>query len=275
MRFVIDCSDKRNEYLFDALCKEGYAVSTYQNECGLAYPACKTEADEEEAPAACRTAVFLFAPSAELTEQDVSRIPAGSRIFCFRIGGDIAAALFKKNIAVHKYFDDELLAMKNAYLTAEGALGVIIQKTDRSVKDMRVLVLGGGRVGKSVAKLLHDNRCSVFVATVDPVEYAFASIFSDGVYRFDELFRHIGGFDLIVNTVPALILKGEALEKIKKDCLILDLASKPGGVDTKRAAELGLQTAHELGIPGRTAPRSAGMAIKDSVLKILSGSGAA
>ena len=215
------------------------------------------------------TKIFLFAPSAELSGRDAARIPAHSRVFCTRCSEEVADALTQKGAVLHYYFDDELLAMKNAYFTAEGALAAIILKTDRSVKDMRALVLGGGRVGKSVAKLLHDNRCNVFVATRDAKEYAYASIFSDGVYLFEDFKARVHEFDLIVNTVPKVILTGDTLERVKKDCLILDLASKPGGVDFARAAELGLCTAHELGIPGKTAPRSAGLAIKDSVLKIL------
>ncbi|MCL2062099.1 MAG: hypothetical protein FWH03_05685 [Firmicutes bacterium] len=257
VHFYIDCSDKRNEFLYDALKEERYRVSVYR-------------ADAAYSDDFTGERVFLFAPAAELIPETAQKIPAGSRVFCFMCEERVHQIFLQNGVTVHKYFDDELLAMKNAYLTAEGALAIIIENTDSSVRDMRVLVLGGGRVGKSVAKLLHDNRCSVFVATIDPTEYAFASIFS-GVYYFSEYPKHLHKFDLIVNTVPEIVLKGEDLEKIKKDCFILDLASKPGGVDFEEARRLGLKTAHALGIPGKTAPRSAGLAIKESVLNTLGG----
>ena len=257
--FIIDCSDKRNEFLFSALESEGYAVSLYDP--------CLTYAVQAQAEQA--TAVFLFAPSAVLSVRDVSRIPSCSRVFCTQYSDEVMVAFKERGVMVFYYFDDELLAMRNAYLTAEGALAHIILKTNRCVKDMRALILGGGRVGKSVAKLLHDVRCHVYAAIRDPKEYAFAAIYSDGVYWMSEMTRHLHEFDVIINTIPELILKEEVLEKIKKDCLIVDLASKPGGVDFARAAELGLTAVHELGIPGKTAPQSAGLAIKDSVFRIL------
>jgi dipicolinate synthase subunit A len=253
--FVIDCGDKRNRYLMTALTGEGYRTDEYD-------PEKRYESDAD--------GVFLFAPAAELTVAAAQKIPSGSRVFCIKCDPEVLVAFGRAAVKVFYYFDDELLAMKNAYLTAEGALALVIEHTDRSLKDLRALVLGGGRVGKSMAKLLHDNRCRVYLATIDAAEYAFASIFSDGVYKFSEYPEYLGTFDLIVNTVPELILKGEKLEGIGKECFILDLASKPGGVDFAAAERLGLKTAHALGLPGKTAPYSAALALKESVLNTLS-----
>ena len=41
----------------------------------------------------------------------------------------------------------------------------------------------------------------------------------------------LGGFRLIINTVPAMLLGAEELQKISPQALVLDLASKPGGDD--------------------------------------------
>ena len=41
------------------------------------------------------------------------------------------------------------------------------------------------------------------------------------------------GYDLVVNTVPAPVLGETELKDLRPDCLIIDLASKPGGVDRK------------------------------------------
>lgn len=43
----------------------------------------------------------------------------------------------------------------------------------------------------------------------------------------------LGEFPLIVNTVPAMLLNREMLRAVRKDALILDLASKPGGDDVQ------------------------------------------
>ena len=59
-------------------------------------------------------------------------------------------------------------------------------------------------------------------------------------------------------------------KRIRKDCLVIDLASKPGGVDFKAASELGVKVVWALGLPGKVAPISAGRIIADTVMNILS-----
>ena len=53
----------------------------------------------------------------------------------------------------------------------------------------------------------------------------------------DNLKYHIHEFDIIFNTIPSLILNDEILTKVKKDALIIDLASKPGGIDFDAAKQ--------------------------------------
>ncbi len=75
--------------------------------------------------------------------------------------------------------------------------------------------------------------------------------------------------DIIFNTVPAPILGRKELSRLKKDCLIIDLASKPGGVDFDFAANLGLRVIWALSLPGKTAPISAGITIGKAIENIL------
>ena len=64
-------------------------------------------------------------------------------------------------------------------------------------------------------------------------------------------------WDIIFNTVPALILNRNRLKKVRQDCIIIDLASSPGGVDFQAATEFGLSASLDLGLPGFVAPRTA------------------
>ena len=58
-------------------------------------------------------------------------------------------------------------------------------------------------------------------------------------------------FDLIFNTAPALILDGTRLRETREDCVIIDLASAPGGVDQAAARRLGRQVILAPGLPGK------------------------
>ena len=77
----------------------------------------------------------------------------------------------------------------------------------------------------------------------------------------DNLKDHIHEFDIIFNTIPSLIFK--------KDALIIDLASKPGGIDFDAAKAYGLKVIWALSLPGKIAPVSSGAIIKDTIMNII------
>ena len=79
------------------------------------------------------------------------------------------------------------------------------------------------------------------------------------------LAEHVGRADLVFNTVPACVLGREILSKLRKDALIIDLASKPGGVEFDTARELGIKTVWALSLPGKCAPISAGDIILETI----------
>ena len=78
-----------------------------------------------------------------------------------------------------------------------------------------------------------------------------------------------GSFDVIFNTIPFPIFNREILSGLDKNTLLIDLASRPGGVDFKAAAELQIKTIWALSLPGRVAPKSAGQIIKNTILNMI------
>ena len=76
-------------------------------------------------------------------------------------------------------------------------------------------------------------------------------------------------FDLIFNTVPHQILGEKLLSKLNPKALVIDLASRPGGVDLFSAKALGIQVVWALSLPGKVAPHTAAETMKNTVLNIL------
>ena len=75
--------------------------------------------------------------------------------------------------------------------------------------------------------------------------------------------------DVVFNTVPDKIIGGNEL-LTAKNTLIIDLASKPGGVDMEKAKDLGVKVIWALGLPGKVAPVTSGNIIKETILNIFS-----
>ena len=61
----------------------------------------------------------------------------------------------------------------------------------------------------------------------------------------------------------------EILSVLKRDCLVVDLASRPGGVDFAAAERLGIRALPALSLPGKSSPDTAGRIISETILNIL------
>lgn len=60
---------------------------------------------------------------------------------------------------------------------------------------------------------------------------------------------------------------------MKKDSFVIDLASRPGGVDCQAAARYGVRVISALSLPGKVAPVTAGKIIAECIVKNLSEAG--
>ena len=157
----------------------------------------------------------------------------------------------------------------NAVPTAEGAIEIAIAETPFTIHGSKSLVLGYGKIGKILSKDLYALGAQTYV---EARKYADLAMIEGHGYEplpLDNLKDHIHEFDIIFNTIPSLILDDEILAKVKKDALIIDLASKPGGIDFDAAKTYGLKVIWALSLPGKIAPVSSGAIIKDTIMNII------
>jgi len=174
-----------------------------------------------------------------------------------------------KGITLIDYFDREELQILNAIPTAEGAIQIAMQETPFTLHSSECLIIGNGRIGKILAKMLSGIGARVTVAARK--ERDRAQIFSYGqkAINTDRLYEEIGRFDIIFNTVPTLILDSDMLAKTNRNAVIVDLASKPGGVDFEAARKMGIKVIWALSLPGKVAPDTAGDIIGKTIINIL------
>lgn len=250
--FVIDTCDSRNLYLMKALSADKYLVAEYditrEFEDGKKY-------------------IYVFAPSRIIDINIASAIKPNSIVFCLNTSKEVHDILISKGVSVRRFFEDEMLAMQNAYLTAEGALAYVILNTPVTIKKNNILVLGYGRLGKTMTKILKDIDANVYVGSDVFEERAQANVIADYVCEISSCKKHLSYFTAIINTIPAEVISKEDLVAINKECFILDLASWPGGLDHERAIGQGFNVMHALGVPGKTAPKSSGEYIRNSIMR--------
>lgn len=130
------------------------------------------------------------------------------------------------NVPVYDYLKDESFSIKNAILTAEGALTVAMQNTLRSIWGSSVLVVGYGRIAKVLANMLADLNAHVTVAARR--KEALSWIEANGFVpcRMEDADEEIAKADIVFNTAPARLLN---LRRMKNHAVYIELASKPYG----------------------------------------------
>lgn len=170
---------------------------------------------------------------------------------------------------VYDYFEREELSVANAIPTAEGAIEIALSETAHTLFGSRCLVIGYGRCGKILADRLKALGCRVSVSARKHSDFAWIDAFGFDVLDSRNLNGKLSEFDVIFNTVPTMLLDDTLLGQIEKDTLIIDLASKPGGVDFSLAKKLGLRVIWALSLPGKCAPISSGKIIKTTVINML------
>lgn len=185
------------------------------------------------------------------------------------VSPEVREAGERAGLQVFDYYAREECMVANAVPTAEGAVQVAMEQMPFTLHSARVLVLGFGRVGKLTAHRMRALGARVTVAAADYGDLAWAAAYNYESIRLEELACELGGFQLIVNTIPAQVLDARRLAWVDPAVFILDLASAPGGVDLIRGEELGLHILQAPGLPGRTAPVTAAAAIRDSIYHIL------
>ena len=271
--------DLRQLTLADELRKDGYDVTVFGFTDKISYDANTTDID-----AALDSEIVILPVPVSFdginintpysdTRLGVSELTKKLNPISLVFGGCITQAfsdaLSKRGIKHRDYMLRDELAIKNAVPTAEGAIEIAISETPFTLHNSNCLVLGYGKVGKILAKSLDALGAKTYVSARKYADLAL--IEGHGCYPLtvSEAKSRLDEFDIIFNTVPALILSKNELLHIRRDTLVIDLASKPGGVDFETAKELGIHVVWALSLPGRVAPVTAGIIIKDTIINML------
>lgn len=183
--------------------------------------------------------------------------------------GAVPKIFIKPSTKYINYLDDEDYILEMAYLTAEGTLGHLLSQYSRALRDSNIVIIGWGRIAKFLYTQLHSYTSRI--STVLRRTELIGELVHAGIHAcdFSCLTSTCADADIIINTVPSMILNETALDQVSCDTYIIELASNPGGVDLEAARRLRLTAVNLPGLPGKCAPVSAGEALGKCILSNL------
>jgi dipicolinate synthase subunit A len=202
---------------------------------------------------------------------------AGKRLFGGRLSESVRSIADQKGVLWTDYFESELLQLQNAVPTAEGAIEIALHELPITLHGCGAAIIGYGRIGRALADRLAALGAAVTVYARNREQRALAEICRHAAKPLivcDSKNRPADDFPntrVIFNTVPGRILTRDILGKIPRNCLLIDLASAPGGIDQVAANELGFRSIWGSSLPGKCAPESAGIIIAETLRAMLEG----
>lgn len=155
------------------------------------------------------------------------------------------------------FLQDPYYLAENAAITAECAIRIVESKLIESVGGHSVLIVGWGRIGKCLGKLLSETGADVTIAARKDADRAMIRALGCRSISIEGAAQELRRYDVILNTVPKMVLPDM---DNKSDAVILELASKPG--------MSGGNIIDARGLPGKMAPEKSGELIARTFIRL-------
>lgn len=271
--FLIIGGDGRIASLAKILKKDGNSVKTYANKINEmdieeieSLEELKEECNKENILISSiplsKDGINVYSPNSnkKITIESLKEISKNKKIIAGKLDGKI------KGIDI---LENEALTILNTIPTAEGAIQLAMEETTYTLNEMNVLVLGFGRLGKILSYKLKNLGANVYTEARKETDLAWIKAYGYKPIDLSNLNNYLCKMDVVFNTIPVQILDKSKLILMSNDALIIDLASFPYGVDFTVAKKLGIKAIIASALPGKVAPDTAAIYIKNCIYKQL------
>lgn len=220
-----------------------------------------------------RDGIYVNSPLKEPVSilEFVEHLDDKSIVFSGGVCPEIIELLSAKSVKVFDYLKDSEMTLYNANLTANGLLHDIIEFTPFSLMNTKVLILGYGNCGKSIAAMLRPLVQTVNV--YDHTERNMEKVIEDGLNEiyYNELEKALLQCNVVINTVPEPILTDLHLSSVNEITYFFEIASHPFGFQKELFHKYNLNLIYCPGLPGKYTPMCAGKRIATYIITKLKG----
>ena len=258
MDYAIIGGDARFLYLASLLKRQGYNVGLFFRKAdGIG----DVSYIKEDKLFLAKNIIVNYPPQTDsgiTYEEILSKVSDKAKIYLCGPKNPNACPLHRK---VVNLWEDEMLLLENAYLTAEGAVAAAMQASSHIMKDLNCMIIGWGRIGRALAEILVGLGARAVVVSRSEVNRNRAVERGAESIAMEEAELRLPEQRVIFSTPPSMVLDERLLQFVNEDALIIDLASPPYGVDLRTAWNRGIRAWREPGLPGRYCPESAAEAL--------------
>lgn len=155
------------------------------------------------------------------------------------------------------YQTDEGFAIQNAHATAEGAIAIALSESPELLADAPTAVLGFGRIGKQLVRLLLAMGANVTLYARKKSDLAYGETIGCRALPLTDAPKTLAQAKLIFNTIPVRLFELDRMD-LPPNRIIIDLAPIYPPMQTPRLIRA-------TALPANYSPKSAGKFIHDAV----------
>lgn len=192
------------------------------------------------------------------------------RVFAGNLHGRLRALLDSKKIEYSDMMLDEGFLEANAYLTAQGALRLLLENTEEYIIGKKVLIIGFGRVAAALSALLKATGLDIYIAARSSSQLRRASCLGYKTVKLSNIGAYICFFDYIFATVPSKVLSADDIALIRDDCVYFELASAPFSAEEADFKLKSKKYVTGAALPGKYLSTAAGRLMADYILQFIS-----
>lgn len=261
-------NDKRQRYLSNMLTEYGFTVVDIPGTAGSYTSSQDSMPLEQCEDVYSRTGNEILLLPVAVTKETLTGIIPFIHSKTYIIGGVLPDYLIDICNSEKAMFLDYMkipeIAIQNAVATAEGAICEAIKASSINIQSSQCLVTGYGRCGTVIADKLSCLKADVSVLTIKSEDIAKAAANGYNIASGD-----FSRYDFIFNTAPAPVITPGRINTMKGSCIIIDIASKPGGTDFEYCQSRGITAKHCLGLPAIYSPKTSAKIIFDEIIKYI------
>ena len=246
--YVVKCNnDRRYDFVEKLLAEDGHEITEKPEDCeALVLPMFVTQ-----------DGVHVSGTDLVL-EELLKKIPENALVF-----GGVSPC------PVLNYLKEDYFQIKNAIPTSEGAVAVAMTYSPKTIRDSRVLVLGGGHEAQYLSSLLIRMGADVTLGARNDAQRTYAEVHGCKSVKLSELSAVLGDQDIIFNTIPAEIFDEEMMKAVKKDSLFIEIAVSHPCMNVEKAKEMGINYRIEPRLPGRYSPEAGARVVVDTIYRLM------
>lgn len=168
---------------------------------------------------------IIFSPAKKFVDGYFLKFPNNIKIVCGNLSDVNIKILQDKNIEYHNLMLDEIFAIKNANLTAEGVLAIMLKESPRSMYKNNILILGGGRIALALSVVFSKLNLKFSIVSYNNVKFPKYYLIADKCFYKESYFDNLSDYDVVINTIPNTIIPDNMLDKFQNKCLFIETAS--------------------------------------------------